>query len=39
MQNGTPWSPLGIRIHGHPSLAQHPWLVDGRLEVQDEAAS
>jgi 16S rRNA (cytosine967-C5)-methyltransferase len=34
----TPYSPLGIRIAGRPSLVQHPWLVDGRLEVQDEGS-
>ncbi len=34
----TPFSPLGIRIAGRASLAQHPWLVDGRLEVQDEGS-
>ncbi len=34
----TPYSPLGIRVGGRPSLARHPWLVDGRLEVQDECS-
>ena len=34
----TPYSPLGIRLAGRPSLAQHPWLADGRLEVQDEGS-
>jgi len=34
----TPYSPLGIRITGRPSLARHPWLADGRLEVQDEGS-
>jgi 16S rRNA (cytosine967-C5)-methyltransferase len=34
----TPFSPLGIRITGRAALAQHPWLVDGRLEVQDEGS-
>ena len=34
----TPYSPLGIRVAGRPSLAKHPWLVDGRLEVQDEGS-
>ncbi len=34
----TPYSPVGIRIAGRPSLAQHPWLADGRLEVQDEGS-
>jgi len=36
--HATPYSPLGIRIDGRPSLAQHPWLADGRLEVQDEGS-
>ncbi len=31
----TPFSPLGIRVTGRPSLARHPWLADGRLEVPD----
>ena len=34
----TPYSPLGIRVTGRPSLVKHPWLVDGRLEVQDEGS-
>ena len=35
----TPYAPLGIcASRGRPSLAQHPWLVDGRLEVQDEGS-
>ncbi len=34
----TPYSPLGIRVAGRPSLAGHPWLTDGRLEVQDEGS-
>ena len=34
----TPFSPLGIRLTGRPSLAHHPWLEDGRLEVQDEGS-
>ena len=34
----TPFAPLGIRVHGRPSLAGHPWLADGRLEVQDEGS-
>ncbi len=34
----TPWSPLGIRVGGRPSLARNPWLADGRLEVQDEGS-
>jgi len=34
----TPYSPLGIRVTGRAALAQHPWLADGRLEVQDEGS-
>jgi len=34
----TPYSPLGIRIAGRAALTQHPWLADGRLEVQDEGS-
>jgi 16S rRNA (cytosine967-C5)-methyltransferase len=34
----TPFSPTGIRIDGRPSMASHPWVVDGRLEVQDEGS-
>ena len=34
----TPYAPNGIRIDGRPSLATHPWFVDGRLEVQDEGS-
>ena len=34
----TRYSPWGIRVGGRPMLAQHPWFVDGRLEVQDEGS-
>jgi 16S rRNA (cytosine967-C5)-methyltransferase len=34
----TPYAPLGIRVRGRPSLTNHPWLADGRLEVQDEGS-
>jgi 16S rRNA (cytosine967-C5)-methyltransferase len=34
----TPYSPFGVRIQGRPMLARHPWLADGRLEVQDEGS-
>ena len=34
----TPYSPLGIRLGGHPAMEQHAWLADGRLEVQDEGS-
>ena len=34
----TPYSPLGLRIRGRPSLASHPLFVDGAIEVQDEGS-
>jgi len=34
----TPFAPHGLRITGRPMLARHPWLADGRLEVQDEGS-
>lgn len=34
----TPYAPLGLRVHGRPLLAKHPWLADGRVEVQDEGS-
>ena len=34
----TPYAPNGLRVEGRPSLARHPWLADGRLEVQDEGS-
>jgi 16S rRNA (cytosine967-C5)-methyltransferase len=34
----TPYAPHGLRVHGRPLLAKHPWLADGRLEVQDEGS-
>ncbi|MCL2873179.1 MAG: RsmB/NOP family class I SAM-dependent RNA methyltransferase [Betaproteobacteria bacterium] len=34
----TPYSPLGIRVYGRPSLVNHPWLVEGKLEVQSESS-
>jgi 16S rRNA (cytosine967-C5)-methyltransferase len=34
----TAYAPLGIRLTGRVHLAKHPWLVDGRLEVQDEGS-
>jgi 16S rRNA (cytosine967-C5)-methyltransferase len=32
----TPYSPLGIRVHGRPSL--DAWIRDGCVEVQDEGS-
>ena len=34
----TRYSPWGIRVAGRPMLAQHPWFLDGRIEVQDEGS-
>ena len=34
----TPYSPLGLRIRGRPSLAAHPLFTDGAIEVQDEGS-
>jgi 16S rRNA (cytosine967-C5)-methyltransferase len=36
--SATPYAPNGLRIEGRPSLSRHPWIVDGRLEVQDEGS-
>jgi 16S rRNA (cytosine967-C5)-methyltransferase len=34
----TPFSPLGIRLQGKPSLAKLPAFVQGEVEVQDEGS-
>jgi len=34
----TPYSPLGIRVHGRPALNRHPLFLDGSIEVQDEGS-
>lgn len=34
----TPFSPLGLRIKGHPDLARLPAFKSGELEVQDEGS-
>jgi len=34
----TPYSPLGLRVAGRPSLARHPLVANGTLEVQDEGS-
>ena len=34
----TPYSPLGIRLQGKPSLAKVPSFVQGDVEVQDEGS-
>lgn len=34
----TPYSPLGIRLKGKPSLTRHPLFLSGKIEVQDEGS-
>ena len=34
----TPYSPLGLRLTGRPSLARHPLVVNGTIEIQDEGS-
>ena len=34
----TPFSPIGIRLQGKPSLAKWPAFVQGEVEVQDEGS-
>ena len=34
----TRYSPLGLRVDGRPSLARHPLVANGSLEVQDEGS-
>jgi 16S rRNA (cytosine967-C5)-methyltransferase len=34
----TPWSPVGIRVKGKPSINRHPLFADGTIEVQDEGS-
>ena len=34
----TPYSPLGLRIRGRPSLGGHPLLTGGAIEIQDEGS-
>lgn len=34
----TPYSPLGLRVHGKPVLNKHPLFLDGTIEVQDEGS-
>jgi len=33
-----PYSPLGLRLAGRPSLTRHPLVQDGTLEIQDEGS-
>lgn len=34
----TPWSPLGLRVKGHPALSSLPSFKKGWVEVQDEGS-
>ena len=34
----TPYSPLGVRLKGKPSLARHALFLGGKVEVQDEGS-
>ena len=34
----TPYSPIGIRLKGKPSLTRHPLFLAGKIEVQDEGS-
>lgn len=34
----TPYSPLGLRLHGKPALAKVPAFASGEVEVQDEGS-
>ena len=34
----TPYSPIGIRLKGKPSLTKHPLFLSGKIEVQDEGS-
>jgi 16S rRNA (cytosine967-C5)-methyltransferase len=34
----TPYSPLGLRVKGKPSLSRHPLFLKGKIEVQDEGS-
>ncbi len=34
----TPYSPIGIRLKGKPSLSKHPLFLAGKIEVQDEGS-
>ncbi len=34
----TPWSPIGVRLKGRPSLNRNPLFTGGSIEVQDESS-
>lgn len=34
----TPYSPLGLRLQGHPAIERHPLFLEGAIEVQDEGS-
>jgi 16S rRNA (cytosine967-C5)-methyltransferase len=34
----TPYSPLGVRLQGHPAINRHQLFLSGAIEVQDEGS-
>ena len=34
----TPYSRVGLRVHGRPAINRHPLFLDGTIEVQDEGS-
>jgi 16S rRNA (cytosine967-C5)-methyltransferase len=34
----TPYSPIGVRVAGRPTLNRHPLFLEGAVEVQDEGS-
>ena len=36
--SATPWSPIGVRLHGKPALNKHQLFLSGKVEVQDEGS-
>lgn len=34
----TPYSPVGLRLVGHPAINRHPAYIAGEIEVQDEGS-
>ncbi|MBK6618801.1 MAG: RsmB/NOP family class I SAM-dependent RNA methyltransferase [Nitrosomonas sp.] len=34
----TPYSPVGIRLPGKPTINRHPLFLEGKIEVQDEGS-
>jgi 16S rRNA (cytosine967-C5)-methyltransferase len=36
--SATPYSPIGVRVTGRPTLNRHPLFLEGAVEVQDEGS-